>query len=267
MAFRQLRRHAGVPRRPRRVWRRGRLDPPRIRLSLRVADPGPRPAGRVRPSAEVDARSHDRPCHPVLDPGRPPRPPPRCADPGGASLDQRAGDLRDRARDRMASDGVVPDDAGPTSDQVVSAPGRTVAPEQVGDARDRTVDESDPTIGALRWLFAAGSVAYVVGIILQVLLAGAALFGMIDFTAHGALGWNLSLVPLLLLVFAALGQVGRGLILLTVALTLVAMLQPELALAREDSPIVAALHPVNALLLFSLAVLVARRAVAVSRLR
>jgi hypothetical protein len=44
-----------------------------------------------------------------------------------------------------------------------------------------------------------------------------------------------------------------------------AMLQPELALARHDSPVIAALHPVNGFLLFWLALLVARRAVALSR--
>jgi hypothetical protein len=120
-------------------------------------------------------------------------------------------------------------------------------------------------VSGWRWLFAAAAVAYVAGILIQVLLAGAALFEMIDFVPHYQLGWGLSSAPLLLIPPAILARAGRGTILLTVALALDALLQPELAAARDAMPLVAAFHPLNAMLLFSLAVLVARRAVALAK--
>jgi hypothetical protein len=120
-------------------------------------------------------------------------------------------------------------------------------------------------VSGWRWLLAAAAVAYVAGILIQVLLAGAALFEMIDFVPHGLLGWGLGSAPLLLIPLAVLARGGRGTILLTVALALDAMLQPELAAARDGMPLVAAFHPLNAMLIFSLAVLVARRAVALAR--
>lgn len=116
-----------------------------------------------------------------------------------------------------------------------------------------------------RWLFAAAAVAYVIGILIQVLLAGAAVFEMTDFVSHAGLGWMLGSAPLLIIPLAILARSGSGTILLTIALALDAAIQPELALARKDAPLVAALHPLNAMLLFTLAVLIAVRAVALAR--
>jgi hypothetical protein len=114
-------------------------------------------------------------------------------------------------------------------------------------------------------IFAAAAVAYLVGIVIQVLLAGAAAFDVIDFASHSGLGWSLSSVPLILVLLAIAARAPLGTISLTVVLLLDAMLQPELALARDDAPVVAALHPVNAFVLFWLTLLVARRAVAQAR--
>jgi hypothetical protein len=114
-------------------------------------------------------------------------------------------------------------------------------------------------------IFAAAAVAYLVAIVIQVLLAGAAVFDVIDFAPHSGFGWSLSSAPLILVLLAIAAQAPLGTISLTVVLTLDAMFQPELALARDDAPVVAALHPVNAFVLFWLTVLVARRAVALAR--
>jgi len=116
-------------------------------------------------------------------------------------------------------------------------------------------------MSAWRLTFAVAAAAYVGGIVIQVLLAGAGLFEMTDFDMHIGLGWALGSAPILLIPLAIVARAGRGTILLTVVLTLDAMVQPELALARHDSPVIAALHPVNALILFWLALLVARRAI------
>jgi uncharacterized protein DUF6220 len=120
-------------------------------------------------------------------------------------------------------------------------------------------------VSASRLLFALAAVAYVVGIVIQVLLAGAALFDVTDFDAHVGLGWLLGSAPILLIPLAILARAGPGTVSLTIVLTVDAMIQPELALARHDSPVIAAVHPVNALILFWLALVVARRAIVLAR--
>jgi hypothetical protein len=110
-----------------------------------------------------------------------------------------------------------------------------------------------------RILFASAAWLYLAGVVTQVFLAGAGLFELTDWTAHTQLGWGLGSAPLLLLALSLLARPGRGTILLTAALALAAMVQPELAAARHEAPVIAALHPVNALLVFWLAWLVARR--------
>jgi hypothetical protein len=110
-----------------------------------------------------------------------------------------------------------------------------------------------------RILFAAAAWLYLAGVVTQVFLAGAGLFKLTDWTAHTQLGWGLGSAPLLLLALSLLARPGRGTILLTAALAMAAMVQPELAAARHEAPVIAALHPVNALLVFWLTWLVARR--------
>jgi hypothetical protein len=116
-------------------------------------------------------------------------------------------------------------------------------------------------MSAWRLTFAVAAAAYVGGIVIQVLLAGAGLFEMTDFDMHVGLGWLLGSAPILLIPLAILARAGLGTVSLTIVLAVDAMIQPELALARHDSPVIAALHPVNALILFWLALLVARRAI------
>ena len=122
---------------------------------------------------------------------------------------------------------------------------------------------------ALVWL-------YLVGIVVQTFLAGAALFYPArDFELHRNLGWTLHLVPVLLLIAAVAGRVGRELIwwtvalsmlsgltvlFLTVALLVVQGIQPLLPGFKADLPWVAALHPVLALAIFWLAITIGLKA-------
>jgi hypothetical protein len=69
----------------------------------------------------------------------------------------------------------------------------------------------------------------------------------------------------ILLVIALVARVDRITLVLAVALLVVTMVQPELAAARHDAPIVAAFHPVNALLIAFLAWTLARRATELAR--
>jgi hypothetical protein len=112
----------------------------------------------------------------------------------------------------------------------------------------------------LRIVFAAAAWVYLAGVVIQVFLAGASLFELTDWTVHASLGWGLGSAPIILLVLALGARVDRRTAWLTAGLTIAALAQPELAAARHDSPVLAAFHPVNALLVFWLAWVVASRA-------
>lgn len=116
-----------------------------------------------------------------------------------------------------------------------------------------------------RRIFAVASWVFLGAVLVQVFLAGAGLFKLTDFTLHTDFGWLLSAMPIVLVVLARMARVDRRTTQLTIALLAVAVIQPELAAARHDYPVVAALHPVNALLLFWLAWLVARRSIDAAR--
>lgn len=108
-------------------------------------------------------------------------------------------------------------------------------------------------------VFAAAAWLFLAGVIYQVFLAGLGAFKLAPWTGHGQLGWALGSAPILILILAIAARPERRTVWLTVALAVAAAIQPELAMARHTAPAVAALHPVNALLVFWLAWLVARR--------
>jgi len=109
-------------------------------------------------------------------------------------------------------------------------------------------------VSGARYLYLAMVWAYVAGILVQVFLVGLALFGTTrDFEPHIGLGWILHLVPILLLIVAAIARVGSRLIWWNVALLVVQFIQPVLPSLRSDVPLVSALHPVLALIIFLLA--------------
>ena len=109
------------------------------------------------------------------------------------------------------------------------------------------------------WLFVGA-------VLLQVFLAGLALFGDPGTWAlHVEVGWIIHLAPLLLLLLVALSRPPRSTLLLAVTLAVVTFVQPILATLRADLPAGAALHPVFALLVFSLAVALALRMTELAR--
>jgi len=110
------------------------------------------------------------------------------------------------------------------------------------------------------WLF-VGAVLY------QVFLAGIGLFapGVDRFSAHRGFGWMLHLAPLLVLLFGWAAHPGRTTMWLIGGLFVLVLFQPYLPSARVDSPWLAALHPVNAVLIFWFGVTIALRATALAR--
>ena len=110
-----------------------------------------------------------------------------------------------------------------------------------------------------RYAFAFLALAFAAGIVLQVFFIGLGLFvGSENLALHREFGWILHLAPLLVVVAAALAGAGRTRILQAVALVVVVWIVPILAAVRPDLPMVAAFHPVGALVAFVLSLVVAR---------
>lgn len=116
-----------------------------------------------------------------------------------------------------------------------------------------------------RYLFAAVAVLFVVGVAYQVFLAGQAVFGAAAWEDHVGFGYLVAMVPALMIVLALVARAGRATAWLAVATLVAAQVQTFLPLAREEIPWLAALHPVNAMLVFWLGVVVASRAVTLAR--
>jgi len=100
-------------------------------------------------------------------------------------------------------------------------------------------------------------------LIVQVFLAGMGVFdGPEQFEVHRGFGYLFGWLTLVMLIIAAVGRLGRLLIGLS-ALTLVQFfLQSIFILFREDQPAIAALHPVNGVLLLVVTIAIARLAMA-----
>lgn len=104
------------------------------------------------------------------------------------------------------------------------------------------------------WLFPAA-------ILIQVFLVGLSLFtGQAYWSTHRDVGHSLAVLPLLLVMLAYLGRLPRSEKLLIWLLFGVYLVQAEVFAAIRDAvPLFAAFHPVLALVLFALAILIALR--------
>jgi Family of unknown function (DUF6220) len=102
-------------------------------------------------------------------------------------------------------------------------------------------------------------------LVVQVFLAGVGLFGAGDFELHRNVGYWLPIIALLMLPIAWPARIGRRLVLLTLAVFVLSFVQGILPALRGSVPLIAALHPVNALLLFWLSLVIARAALDLTR--
>jgi len=111
------------------------------------------------------------------------------------------------------------------------------------------------------WLFAACSVV-------QVFLAGLGVFvGPDRFALHRDFGYTFGLLLLLLIVAAIVGRLGRRQIGYAIALMILFTLQSVLIGLRGSAPVIAALHPVNGVLIIGVAFVSGREAWAAWRAR
>jgi uncharacterized membrane protein YhaH (DUF805 family) len=107
---------------------------------------------------------------------------------------------------------------------------------------------------ASAWLYAAG-------VLLQGYLAGSALAqlgGSGDFGAHTEVGYTLmGLLALAVPLLALLGRYPRAHVGWSALLLVLYVVQTTLPSTRDSSPAIAALHPVNAMIMLVLAVAIA----------
>ena len=107
-------------------------------------------------------------------------------------------------------------------------------------------------LSVVAWLFAAC-------ILVQVFLAGMGVFdGPQRFEAHRNFGYLFGWLTLVMVIIAAVGRLGRLLIGLSLLALVQFALQSVFILFREDLPEVAALHPVNGVLLLVTAIAIGR---------
>jgi hypothetical protein len=106
-----------------------------------------------------------------------------------------------------------------------------------------------------RLAFLAIAYLFLVSIVVQFFVAGLGLFvGEENFELHGIFGFTaVHGLSLLLPIAAAIGRTGRRTIGLGLLLFVLVTVQVTLPGLREGVPLIAALHPVNALLIFWLA--------------
>lgn len=105
---------------------------------------------------------------------------------------------------------------------------------------------------ALAWLFLAG-------LLVQVYLAGAPLFGVTSFQPHRMLGSMLTILAILLPVLSLVGNVGRRLLGLSILLLCLTIVQGMLPSLRGSIPWLAAFHSVNAVALIGISIRIGRQ--------
>ncbi|HET9344493.1 MAG TPA: DUF6220 domain-containing protein [Candidatus Limnocylindrales bacterium] len=109
-------------------------------------------------------------------------------------------------------------------------------------------------LAVVAWLFAAC-------VLVQVFLAGLGVFdGPQRFELHRNFGYLFGWLTLVMVIIAAVGRLGRVLIGLSLLALVQFALQSVFILFREDLPAIAALHPVNGVLLLIVAIAIGRRA-------
>lgn len=118
-------------------------------------------------------------------------------------------------------------------------------------------------MSGLRRIHAIIAWFFVSFIAIAAFLAGssiAQLGGSNSFRTHMDLGYTVGIVAVLLVATALIARVGRRAVLITLALLAMYVVQTILPLMRGTMPALAALHPLNALLLFALSAWYARTA-------
>ena len=114
-----------------------------------------------------------------------------------------------------------------------------------------------------RRLHATVAIIWVAAIIVQVFLAGQAianLGGSGDFSTHQNVGYTIGIVQLLVVITALVARSSRRDVLISVGVLALYIVQTLLPGSRGSAPLIAALHPLNAMILFTISLWYARHA-------
>jgi hypothetical protein len=127
------------------------------------------------------------------------------------------------------------------------------APQPVAPSRRVTVARS---------LFMGSSVLYAGAVFVQVFLAGLFLFAGVTIEAHRTFAHLFGLLSIVQIITAFAGQLPGSMKKATFAQFGLLILQGALILLRGVSPVFAALHPMNAIVISWVSVIIARRSLA-----
>jgi Family of unknown function (DUF6220) len=103
----------------------------------------------------------------------------------------------------------------------------------------------------IRYAYFGSLVIFLAGLVFQIYLVGQALFvDPRDWAVHANWGWGVAHgIPALVLISAALSRLGRRRWLVLLAFFIAVAIQPLLPEFRDTSPLLAVLHPINAVFL------------------
>lgn len=132
----------------------------------------------------------------------------------------------------------------------IASPGHSAIPH----GGDRHVSRETPRVVIGRRAFTVLAWIFAISVAIQVFMAGMAIFvGPTWWNNHRSFVHVFEFVPLLMLVAAFVGQMpARAKWLSLLAFVLVALQYGFIAMGSSSLPALAALHPVNALLIFGL---------------
>jgi hypothetical protein len=114
--------------------------------------------------------------------------------------------------------------------------------------------------GLARLGFVTGSWLFVACLLVQVFLVGLDVFAHLGGSVHRDFAYLYGWLAPILVLLAEAGRVPSRTRTLTIVLLILFAIQTVLPSLRDQVPILAALHPVNALAIFGLAIVVARQA-------
>jgi Family of unknown function (DUF6220) len=113
----------------------------------------------------------------------------------------------------------------------------------------------------IRWAHVVAAWLFVVGVLVQAFLAGSALTelgGSGDFSAHTSFGYSvMGILAIAVIATALVGRLPRRQVGLSVLLFVLYFIQTSLPEARGSAPGIAALHPVNAMFLLAVGIVIA----------
>jgi hypothetical protein len=137
-------------------------------------------------------------------------------------------------------------------------PGRSIL-------HDRQMAHAVRAIGLARLGFVTGAWLFLVCLLIQVFLVGRDIFADLGGSIHKDFAYLYGWLAPILVLLAGAARVPSVTRSLTIALLVLFAVQTVLPSLRDQFPVIAALHPVNALAIFALAIVVARRATALIR--